>query len=180
MATLSQSPQHVAARACAYAAFALGLLAAGLSCSRPSVVLPDTLGGIPRAQLLEGDEAKAVVDRLHGRGVTPVRNVVATYEGERGEATLYFSEYASAAEAADVGARMASKIRTGEFPFTSPSEIERGGRRVQVCYGLGQQHYFFAAGRGLFWLAVDPQVSSQCLEDLLAAEMSGAPPPGGR
>ena len=166
MSRLSQSRQH-AARVCAHAAFALGLLAAGLSCGKPSVVLPDTLGGFPRVRLLEGEEAKAVVDRLHGRGVTPVRNLVAMYGGERGEATLYYSEYAGAAEASDVGARMAARIRTGEFPFTPPDEIERGGRTVYVCHGLGQQHYFFPAGSGLYWLAVDPQVSSPALEDLL-------------
>lgn len=140
-------------------------------CGDPPVTLPGSLAGLQRSRLLEGEEAKAVVDKLHGRGVTPRRNLVAEYAGARGTATLYYSQYGAADEAESAGRKMAEKIREGNSPFTAPVEIDRGGKKIYLCGGLGQQHYFFPAGDGLYWLAVDPEISSAALSELLVPLM---------
>jgi hypothetical protein len=131
------------------------------------LTLPPALGALTLSHAITGAEARAVVDRLHGRAVTPEMNRIGLYGDGKFQATLYGSLYPSAREAQGSLETMRRKIRTGEVPFTHAVDLERAGHPVGMCFGLGQVHFFLSDGRRLYWLAADPQVADALLDDLL-------------
>jgi hypothetical protein len=127
------------------------------------------MGGLSIAETLTGDRARSMVDQMHGKGVTPAESMVARYEGKDGEtATVYCSRYASTRDAAEAEGRMRELIGRGNAVFTGYGEYVVGGKRVSMCRGLGQTHYFFTSGRRLTWLAGEEENALQMLQDLLS------------
>jgi len=65
-----------------------------------------------------------------------------------------------------MAAQMAEAIGGGQTPFTEPVEMQPG---VWMSEGLGQVHYFFAAGNGVWWISVDPALGDDALQQALVA-----------
>jgi hypothetical protein len=128
--------------------------------------VPKILGTLSLAQAVSGSDARILVNKMHGRTVTPQDNVVGTYTGEEGSAKLYVSLYPSADSARHVARAMARRIESGIPPFEHFRTYEEGRDPVFMCLGLGQAHFFFVCNERLYWLASDVGVAEEALSQL--------------
>jgi hypothetical protein len=110
--------------------------------SRPQE-LPHSLGSLTLERYVGGDEAKNIIDHLHGKPVSTESNLMADEEA------------------------MSRLISGGNGLFTHYHQLEIQGRRVAMCLGMGQVHYFFSRGSTLYWLAVDSRIAQETLAALL-------------
>ena len=131
--------------------------------------LPSALGTLRLEQTFTGSEASAIVNRMHGKGVTPKSNAIGVYRGASGTATLYLSIYEEQRDAAGVRDDMVRGIQKGHTPFSGLERRMFEGHDLSSCIGQGQAHYFFAVGPSLYWLAVDFPVAAPTLEALLTS-----------
>jgi len=128
--------------------------------------VPKLLGTLSLAQAVSGSDARVLVNKMHGRAVSPKDNVVGTYRGDEGSATLYVSYYPSADSARNVALAMARRIEAGVPPFEHFRTFEEGRNPVFMCLGLGQAHFFFVCNERFYWLASDIGVAEVALEQL--------------
>jgi hypothetical protein len=124
---------------------------------------PKNLGDLTLVQTVTGGDARAMVNTLHGRAVTPPENIVGTYKSPAGEATLYVSVYSSADTAAMVSTAMARRIESGIPPFMHFRVFEKGEHPVFMCLGQGRAHFFFSWKTRLYWLASDIGVAEAAI-----------------
>jgi hypothetical protein len=134
-----------------------------------SNTIPQTLGVLALERAVTGDDARAIVDRMHGRAVTPSRSTVGFYGGPEGEATLYISRYAHADSAVVALEQMAQRIERPGTPFDQLRILPSARFRTFMCLGMGQAHFFFACRESLIWLSVDIPLAQATLD---AAENS--------
>jgi hypothetical protein len=130
--------------------------------------LPLQLGELTLYDERSGDDARQIIDRLHGKSVTPIENFIGEYAGPAGKATLYLSVYSGREEAVRIQQRMAGRIREGNSVFGQYTELTIADYPVAFCRGMGQAHYFFSSGMTVYWLAVDDAVSSTAIASLLS------------
>lgn len=129
--------------------------------------VPFRLGGLELRRTLDKQESARIINHLHGKGVTPIENVIGLYESEAGEAVVYKSKYSTAIEAQAALKRMASLIEEGNPIFDNYRIEVIRGKQISFCVGQGQDHYFFSAGDKLYWLAVDFPISRKTAEHLV-------------
>ena len=130
-------------------------------------VLPGNLGGLKLVERMEGTRARALVDRIHSKGVATAENFVGLYRSRAGSATLYVTVYGTGEDARKDFRRMGDRIQAGNGVFTDFRRIEYGGLPMCLCSGMDQLHYFFVHDRSLYWIAVDPPLSGNAVRDLL-------------
>jgi hypothetical protein len=145
---------------------AVGVAVVAVRLSLRGYGVPDSLGPLKLAQAISGGDARLVVDRMHGHGVTPAENVVGTYRGEDGAATIYISYYPTPDSASSASDAMARRIEAGSSPFGHFRVYEMGTSPVFMCIGLGQVHFFFACQNRLYWLSADLGVAELTIRDL--------------
>lgn len=133
----------------------------------PATSLPSTLGDLRLTKTILGDEAKAIINQMHGKGVTPTDNLIGTYQGTGGTATLYLSNYETREQSQQVLAKMVGGIKTGFTPFSNYERMIIENTEVSFSIGSGQSHYFFCSGKSLYWLTADPAVAVSTLRSLL-------------
>ena len=129
--------------------------------------LPARLGELSLVREISGDAGQQMIDRLHGKGVTPRESFIGFYEGEGSRATLYVSGYDDPNDALDVDRKMAGRIRAGNAVFGGYRERNIDGQQVSECVGMQQVHFFFSSGNSLYWLGVDPPIAWGTLISLL-------------
>jgi len=130
--------------------------------------LPSRLGELALMQERSGDAAQQMIDRLHGKSVTPSENVIGTYSGTSGDAVLYLSVYAGREEAVMAERKMADRIREGNSVFGELEQISIADHPVAYCKGMGQVHYFFSADTKVYWLAIDVAAAPTAIAGLVA------------
>jgi hypothetical protein len=131
--------------------------------------LPSRLGTLKLTKTLQGTEARAFINRLHEKDVTPKNSVMGEYGGRKEQATLYVSIYELRSEAAEAAKRMTRLISKGNRVFGQYKEFKLGRLMIGRCEGLGQIHYFFLYRDKVFWLAVDSSVAGATLESLVGS-----------
>jgi hypothetical protein len=119
----------------------------------PGETLPP---GFTHLETVTGAEATAIVDRLHGRSVTPHENSISRYEAPGGLVTIYDSAYDSDSLARSVAERMRHRINTIGYGFSNYAEIREAGVIVARCAGQGHIHFFFATSRRVTWVEAEP------------------------
>jgi hypothetical protein len=130
--------------------------------------LPHRLGDAPLIRRVEGDEARAVVDRMHGRGVAPVFSQIGYYGDDGGSgAVLYASVYQGVPEASAAEEKMRVLIGGGGGVFSRYAEYQVEGCRISGCDGMGGRHYFFSRGRRLYWLAAPKETAFSLVQEML-------------
>jgi hypothetical protein len=77
--------------------------------------------------------------------------------------------YETAGEASQVEQVMADRIAAGNPVFGHFRIIEVRGRKVAICYGMGQTHFFLSRGRALYWLAVENDLAHETIQALVRA-----------
>ncbi len=63
--------------------------------------------------------------------------------------------------------RMAARIRKGDTPFYHLKSYERNGSTVFSALGQGQIHYFYRQDADVTWIASDPAVAKEVVDELL-------------
>lgn len=140
--------------------------------------VPDEIHGFPLAKVTSGPDAAAVLERMHGKDVTPEQNWVATYGPEEMGTTLYVSRYERADLAASELARMATGVDGEGTGFGHHSQFDVAGITVHSVFGQGQIHYFYAKDRDLVWLGMVPMLARVGVAQLLDVSPDSIPPFG--
>lgn len=150
------------------------LLAVAGGCGPGGGKLPAALGGLALGDVVRGDEARAVLERMHGVPLPGAEHLIAEF-GEAGERiTLYVSVYPEEEGARADLRRMAARLVAGT-PVFSPLEVERMGPGARFrTEGLGFRHLFYRQGRTLVWLQAPPGRAAAAEADLLAFDLAGA------
>ena len=133
----------------------------------PDFTLPTMLGSLQLTGGHSREEAREIVNRMHGKSVSPDQNLIGNYRSPEGEATLYVSLYGEPSAAAKDFRRMLHLIQPGGPVFRDFQQMSVAGKEVAFCRGLGQWHYFFARGNALYWLAADEPVAEMAILHLL-------------
>lgn len=138
------------------------------SCSSPRQYLPDEVSGLSLKQTIEGKEAEDYVNRLHFNKVASEKNRIGLYEGTRGKAVIYVTEYLSGEAAVNDYQKMTKKISPGNSIFIGGEYIKVAGREMYRCYGMGQSHYVFADDKTLLWVSAELQVGDGFVKDYVS------------
>ena len=134
--------------------------------SAGGAAIPMDLADQPLTSYVDGPDAIADVARLHGSTFVMTDAEIATYGN--GLATIWRSGTPDAATAADQVERMRERIASGGTPFDAPHPV-RKQPGVYATFGMGQEHFFFARGASVWWVAVVPSIAGRAL-----SEASGA------
>jgi hypothetical protein len=114
---------------------------------------PASLAQLPQVSHVEGEQAFAELEQLHGRRVPLVNAYILRYERLDRYVKLWISVSATEAEAHDLEAKMTAVLpRTGMY--TAAQTIEVQGK---ILYGTFDTHvktinYYFTSGPEVIWL----------------------------
>lgn len=137
--------------------------------------LPASIHGMALVESLSGSEATEILSELHGADIVPAENHIGHYGSEQVGAVLYVSRFAGAAAADSFLVAMAGRIDAGSTGFGHHASFDAAEHQVHMVVGHGQVHYFFAEGRDLVWLAVDPPIARPALAELLQTRTDSIP-----
>jgi hypothetical protein len=127
--------------------------------------LPNQLAGLNLTDSASGDEAIRDFADLHGKEFPITSGAVAIYGNRR--ITLWVAGTQSARVASELTNAMQGKIATVNSPFKTVNEIKDGGRSVFALEGMGQKHFYFQSRNLVIWLAADPDVAENALQQTL-------------
>lgn len=140
----------------------------GSEAIEPAVApLPEQLVGLPLSMKMTGTQATREFDMLHNQHFPLTSGAVGMY-GEQ-QAALWVGGAAFKFMAAGMVTAMDNKISEGRSPFTQAGELNSGGRTIYALEGMGQKHYYFQSKNLVIWLAADPSVADEALEQTLEA-----------
>ncbi len=131
-----------------------------------AVELPSDLAGYPLRAALYGEQAVADVSRLHGKQFPLSSGAVGMY-GEFGEINLWATGSIIETFASRMIDDMDQTIAESYSPFLPIGEINRAGRRIYELDGMGQRHFYFQAGNLVVWIAADPALADDVLQETL-------------
>lgn len=141
------------------------VLLTGLVVPASALEVPRELAGLPLAHSQQGAEARAEIERLHGKRIPVADGYVAHYGTQPPVAMLYVSRARDEKMARQQVERMTTRIRASNGPFTHLRESTRFGMTVYSTLGQGQVHYYFRRGAMVVWVAADPTIAQQALAD---------------
>jgi hypothetical protein len=135
--------------------------------TRPSgeVPLPDSIAGLKITNITTGDQAVADFENLHGKQFPVTSGSIGVYGNN--EITLWAAGASSEAVALVMTNAMKEKIAKGNSPFTPLEQFDQGNRTIHVLEGMGQKHYYFQSKNLVIWLAVNPALADQALQQTL-------------
>jgi hypothetical protein len=129
--------------------------------------LPEHLLTYQLTRKLTGAEAKAFVDKIHLREVTPENNIIGFYQKEKMPLTIYITEYDSPGKAEKDFERMTGKISPGNSVFINGEYLDIEGQKLYRCFGMGQTHFVFNIDQRLFWVSVNTIQAGEFIRDYL-------------
>ncbi|MBI2114079.1 MAG: hypothetical protein HYT85_03180 [candidate division NC10 bacterium] len=144
------------------------ILAAAPGVPANALVVPQELAGLRLAHSQQGAEARAEIERLHGKSIPISDGYVAHYGNQSPAAMLYVSQAQDEKVAQRQVEQMTARIRAGNGPFTHLRESTRFGMTVFSTLGEGQVHYYFRRGAVVVWVAADPTIAQQALADAVS------------
>ena len=141
------------------------LLLVGSGVPARALDVPGELAGLTLAHSQQGAEARAQIERLHGKSI-PIRDgFVAHYGTQPPVAMLYVSQAQDEGVARQQVEQMTMRIQASNGPFTHLRESSRFGMTVYSTLGQGQVHYYFRRGATVVWVAADPIIAQPALAD---------------
>ena len=142
-------------------------LAPGVTAPRVTPdAIPETLGALKLVRSMQGTEALREFSGLHNNEFPLTGGYRADYSDGAHTATLWVAQTSDSAAAAALTNDMAKKISAGNAMFQNLQALSINGRQLFVADGQGQQHYFFANGNRVVWLATDPPLAARALHEL--------------
>ena len=130
--------------------------------------VPRRLAGLNLVKLTEGEEAKAAINQLHGTSIKIKDGYIAMYGGAGGRAMLWVSESQDETEAQQLLDLMTEKIRDGTQFFTNFRSYSAGKFRIYSVEGGGQTHFYYGISNKTVWVAADPPIADQALDEALS------------
>jgi hypothetical protein len=146
---------------------AFGQLYRGTRAATPdeSGTLPAQIAGLDLSGSESGEAAISEFTSMHGKAF-PVTSGSIGYYGN-GRITLWLAGTGDKSIAADMVSSMQARIAEGNSPFTPIDEIQNNDRKVYILEGMGQKHYYFQSNHLVIWLASDPSIADQAIEQIL-------------
>jgi hypothetical protein len=131
-----------------------------------SGLLPETVGGLKRVQLITGAEAQTEVDRLHGKALTAEASAIARYaRGDERPSEVWVSRVASEKEARRQTGLMVHKMfENPKSPFKDPKRLDHEGLSVYRFTGMGQVHLIWHSGDLVWWVSGAPDEAQPFLD----------------
>jgi hypothetical protein len=136
--------------------------------SPAALCLPNEIAGLERSQYMTGGEAAAEFGQLHGEQFLITSGVVGTY-GDHNEITIWVAGTPIDFVASQLVDEMYRKISEGRSPFSEVDTLQDNGRTVHVLTGMSQKHYYFRSKNLVIWLATEPTLAEQALQQTLEA-----------
>lgn len=130
--------------------------------------VPAALAGLQLTGVTQGDQAKAMVEELHGKALGAGLEAAWIGEYDQKQATLWVSRSLQKQDADALLKRMHDRIAEGKSPFTNPRTLSVGGLAVYALDGMGQSHFYFQMNKDIFWLAIGPTLATAGLDELVA------------
>jgi len=128
---------------------------------------PEAIGAKERVRVISGDQAAAVVNKLHGGQVAGDENVIAEYGGDKKD-LLYITFYRDAQAARKAFIAMMAKMRVARnSPFFHLMPLQKYRNQVYITLGMGAVHYIYVSGNFLLWLQTAQSFGDQLPQRLL-------------
>lgn len=149
------------------------LILAGLlifiSCStgNSSKYLPQKLGELNLAKVIQNKKAAVIINKMHGKKLDDCKNFIAYYGSNHSKNILYVSVYVNAEKAETNIKNMAIKMANGSSVFTPLTHSKMGGNVHFEIEGMGLKHYFYRIDNILIWWQVEPDKAEATFHDLL-------------
>ncbi len=128
--------------------------------------LPGQVAGEPLTTQVLGLSAVDEITQMHGKDFNLVDGARGSY-GENNEIIIWVSGSTSEADAAQLVIDMRDKIADGNSPYEPIGEELIGERMVYELEGWGQTHYYFQSGDQVIWLAANPELAEDALDQAL-------------
>ncbi len=157
--------------------FSLIPLALVSACSQQDAAspLPQEIHGMKLVRVSSGQEAAAMIARLHRKQVAPAESYIGHYGSGPVHGMLYVSRFESEEQAQSVLMDMSTRFGEGSSGFGHHKTFSIDGRQIHLALGQGQVHFFFTRGAYLSWLGVAPGMERAALAQLLELEVERIP-----
>jgi len=132
-----------------------------------ALTLPERIAGLPMTDRMTGAKAAENFIGLHNQKFILTAGAIGFYGGN--QATIWVAGAPFNFMAAGMVNSMRDKISEGNSPFTPTNEYLFGGRTVYELEGMGQRHFYFQFNNLIVWLAVDPSIADEAIEQILEA-----------
>ena len=128
--------------------------------------LPEQVTNLPLANKSTGQQAVWELTRMHQKGFPLASAAVGMY-GNDHQVMLWVSGAPIAPLAGRMLVSMREKIAEGRSPFTPSGERVDGDRLIYELEGTGQVHFYFQSGKLLVWMAANPDLAEEALDEVL-------------
>lgn len=129
--------------------------------------LPEQVAGLPLTTKLTGTDATEEFSMLHNEHFPLTSGAVGIYGNN--QVALWVGGAPLAYIATQLVIAMRDKIAEGNSPFTPVSERQDGSRTIYALEGMGQRHYYFQSKNLVIWLAAEPALADEALQQSLEA-----------
>ncbi|MEJ2657095.1 MAG: hypothetical protein P8012_07845 [Desulfobacterales bacterium] len=137
-----------------------------------SKYLPQKLGDLSLAKVIQDQKATATINKMHGKILDECKNYIAYYGGNDSKNILYVSVYENAEIAKANLMVMALKMAGGSSVFSPLTYSEMGHDAHFETEGMGLKHYFYRMDNILIWWQVAPDKARSTYNDLLKFDFS--------
>ncbi len=140
-----------------------------LSCNtgNNSKYLPQQLGGLSLAKVIQNKKAAVIINKMHGKKLDDSENFITIYGSNHSKNILYVSVYENAEKAERNIKNMAMKMANRSSVF---SPLTHSKIRDSIHFeteGMGLKHYFYRIDNILIWWQVEPDKAVATYNDLL-------------
>lgn len=128
---------------------------------------PEKIGAKERMRVISGEEAAAIVNKLHRGEVAGDDNVIAEYGSDKKD-QLYITYYLDPPAAQKAFVAMIEKMRAAKnSPFFHLMPLQKYRNQVYITLGMGVAHYIYVSGNFLLWLQTAQSFGDQLPPRLL-------------
>lgn len=133
--------------------------------------VPERLGALELISNIEGSEALAQIEKLHGNDFNLVDAQVAKYaRGNTEQITVWVSKAESSDAAAELTKRMVESIDRGNSGFSNLRRLNIAEQEVFQVEGAGGKHFFYHSredGERVVWLTIEAGDTMLILEQVI-------------
>ena len=133
--------------------------------------VPERLGELELVSIIEGPEALAQIEKLHGTDINLVEAQVASYaRGSTERITVWVSRAESSDDAAELTRMMVEGINRGNSVFSNLQRLTVSSHEVFQVDGHGGEHFFYNSREPrerVVWLAIEAGDTRLILEQVI-------------
>jgi len=138
-----------------------------MGCTGTNELLPQKLGELKLTNVIRGEKATKIVQKMHGKVLGASEYIIGYYGGDQSGNILYLSLFENEEAARKDLMSMSLKMAAGT-PVFSPLTFEETEAGLQMkTEGMGFTHYFYRRNRTVIWWQVAPDYAESTYRDLL-------------